>query len=343
MCRIQRRGGAGAVWSLTILLSACCGRAYSAEGCYSQAKDLLVPGSCTIFAAAQGDMVLFGNNEDWKLPTTFYWVRLPGQGTYGGVYLGHRSEEEIRARGLAGIFAQGGVNEKGLAFDYAALPNAPMKPDPDLPAKGEIMMRIQERCATVTEAIALAKKHNWGTTLRWQVLLADATGDAVVISAGKDGELAFTRKPPGDGYLLTTNFNRSNPENTFAGSYPCWRYDRAARMLEQVGSSQPLTVDFFRSILEAVHIEGAVGNTEYSNVIELRDGVIHLNHWHQYDETASIHVAEEIAKHVSGRRSVGGEVVQPVPVPIKNLFTRQIVERAEREHQAYQHRQRQDE
>ena len=101
---------------------------------------------------------------------------------------------------------QGGINEKGLAFDYNALPEAPLNPNKELPNKGAIMRKIQQTCATVEEAIALAKKHNWGTSLRWQVLLADATGDAVVISAGSDGELAFTRKPKGDVYLVSTNF-----------------------------------------------------------------------------------------------------------------------------------------
>ena len=69
------------------------------------------------------------------------------------------------------------------------------------------MMRIQERCATVEDAIAMAQRYDWGTVLRWQALVADATGDAVVISAGPDGQLAFTRKPPGNGHLVATHFS----------------------------------------------------------------------------------------------------------------------------------------
>jgi len=298
----------------------------------------LVPGSCTIFAASYGNTVLFGNNEDWMLPTTFYWVRLSGEDTYGGVYLGHRSEEDIRSHGLDGISPQGGVNEKGLAFDYAALPEAPLTPRPKLPVKGHIMMRIQQSCATVEEAIAMAKKHDWGAALRWQVLVADATGDAVVISTGKDGDLAFTRKPPGDGYLLTTNFNRANPENTFEGGYPCWRYDKSVELLEKIKSKQDLTVSHFQSILDAVHIEGTTGNTEYSNVIDLKNGVIYLNHWHQYDETSTINVAGEIEKHSSSAHLIDGIVKQPSPIRIKELFSTETVRRAESEHQKYKNR-----
>jgi hypothetical protein len=301
-------------------------------------RDLAVLGSCTILTASYGDKVLYGNNEDWMLPTTFYWVRLPVDGGYGGVYFGHLSEEAIRAGGLDEISAQGGVNEKGLAFDYAALPEAPLMPHPELPAKGSIMMKIHRSCATVEEAIAMAKEHDWGTTLRWQALLADATGDAVVISAGPDRKLAFTRKADGNGYLLTTNFNRANPENTFDGSYPCWRYDKSLEMLEKIKSEKELTVDYFRSILDTAHIEGAIGNTEYSNIFDLRNGIIYLYHWHQYDEVATINVAEEIAKHPSAARPVDGKVQQPSPTRIRELFSPQTVKRAEREHREYKNK-----
>lgn len=306
----------------------------------------LVPGSCTIFKASRGNTVLFGNNEDYKFDNTFYWVRLPGKKTYGGVYLGHRSEEDIRSRGLDGIAPQGGVNEKGLAYDYAALPKAPLTPHPELPAMGHIMMKIQQSCATVEEAITMAKKHDWGSALGWQALLADATGDAVVISAGKNGELAFTRKPLQDTYLVATNFNRANPKNAdgpriyvwlklLFSSYPCQRYEKSVELLEKIDSEKDLTVSYFQSILDAVHIEGASGNTEYSNVIDLKNGVIYLNHWHQYDETATINVAKEIAKHSSSAHLVGKIAKQPSPIRIKDLFSPETVLRAEKEHQEY--------
>ena len=72
-----------------------------------------VPGSCTIFAASFGNTVLYGNNEDYNIPNTYYWVNPSGGGTYGGVYVGFDN-----------LSPQGGINEKGLAFDYNALPKA---------------------------------------------------------------------------------------------------------------------------------------------------------------------------------------------------------------------------
>jgi len=278
----------------------------------SSLESALVPGSCTIFAASFGDTALYGNNEDYNNPNTYYWVRPAGENTYGGVYLGFDN-----------FSPQGGINEKGLAFDYNALPEALLNPKPDLPNKGAIMRKIQETCATVEEAITLAKKHNWGRSLKWQVLLADATGDAVVFSAGPDGELAFTRKSGGDGYLVSTNFNRANPKNTYKGSYPCWRYDKAVEMLEKIEDEEDLTVDYFRSILDAAHVETAVGNTLYSNVFDLKKGIIYLYYWHQFEEVAVLNVAEEIDR-------------KPQLTRIRELFSDETVKRADEEFRNYQ-------
>ncbi len=270
-----------------------------------------VPGSCTIFAASFGNTALYGNNEDYTIPNTYYWIRPSKENTYGGVYVGFDN-----------FSPQGGINEKGLAFDYNALPEAPLNSHPELPPRGDIMRKIQETCATVEEAIALAKKHNWGSSLRWQVLLADATGDAAVISAGPDKEPAFTRKPRGDGYLVSTNFNRANPKNTYPGSYPCWRYNKAVEMLGKIKDEKDLTVDYFRSILDAAHVESGGGNTLYSNVFDLKKGVIYLYYWHQFGEVVALKVAEELAKN-------------PKPTRIKDLFSSETVKRAEAEFQNY--------
>ena len=262
------------------------------------------PESCTIFTASYGDTVLFGNNEDWINPNTYYWVVGPKASKYGGVYLGFDNR-----------YPQGGINEKGLAFDWNALPEAPLNPHPELrPLPGKPGRWILERCATVQEAIDLAKRYAWGSSLGAHLHLADATGDAVVISAGPDGELAFTRKQPGDGHLVSTNFNLANPKD---GGFPCWRYDAATAMLERIEDEDDLTADYARSILDAVHQEGASVNTVYSNIFDLRNGLIYLYHWHQFDEVVTLNVAEEMAR--AGPTKY---------YRISDLFSQQTVERA---------------
>ncbi|MBU7012051.1 MAG: hypothetical protein HXS46_15310 [Theionarchaea archaeon] len=269
------------------------------------------PESCTIFTASFGEMVLFGNNEDYSNPKTYYWVSPSTVQFYGGVYFGYDS-----------FSPQGGINEKGLAFDYNALPEVPLNPHPELPQlHGNPGLIILRECTTIEEAIAMARGYNWGTSLTYQMHMADATGDAVVISAGPDGELAFTRKEKGNGYLVSTNFNLAYYQGKKEGL--CSRYDTAVAMLEKIKDENDLTIDYSVSILDAVHAEGASSNTLYSNLFDLKAGTIYLYYWHQFDEVVTLSVEEEITKGYS-------------PTRISDLFSPETVDQALSEHQNYQ-------
>jgi hypothetical protein len=271
----------------------------------------LVPGSCTIFSASYGNTVLYGNNEDYSNYNTYIWAKPSENGKYGGVYLGFDN-----------FFAQGGVNEKGLAYDFNALPEIPLNPHLELLESDGIVKMMHETCATVEEAIAFAKKYRWGSSISWQINMADATGDAVVMSGGPNGELAFTRKQEGDGFLVSTNFNRANPENSWKGGYPCWRYNKAVEMLEKIKNEDDLMVEFFASILNAVHVESARGNTLYSNIFDLKNGIVYLYYWHQFDEVVKLDIANEIKKETKYFR-------------IKDLFSKETVKKAADEHERY--------
>ena len=297
-----------------ILLSKTDRITYAQKACgYGHSDEAIVsdpaPESCTIFTASYGDTVLFGNNEDWINPNTYYWVVPPKGGDYGVVYFGFDN-----------FWPQGGINEKGLAYDVNALPKAALNPHPELPKVKNPFYEFLRKCSTVEEVIDRVKSHSWESSWRAQLHVADGTGDAVIISAGPDGEIAFTRKQKGNGYLVSTNFNRANPKN---GRYPCWRYDTAVTMLEKIQDEDDLTADSFRSILDSVHQEGPSANTVYSNAFDLKHGIIYLYHWHQFDEVVKLNVAEEINK-------------APSPTRIRDLFSQKTVDQALKEYLAYQ-------
>jgi len=268
----------------------------------------LIPESCTIFTASFGVKVYFGNNEDWINPNTYYWVVPPTNEDYGVVYFGFDN-----------FWPQGGINEKGLAYDVNALPKSPLNPHPELPKIDYPFYENLKKYATVEEVINAVKSHSWENSWKAQLHVADKTGDAVIISAGPDGEIAFTRKQKGNGYLVSTNFNRANPKN---GRYPCWRYDTAVTMLEKVQDEDDLTADCFRSILDSVHQEGPSANTVYSNTFDLKHGIIYLYHWHQFGEVVKLNVAEEINK-------------APSPTRIRDLFSQKTVDQALKEYLTY--------
>ena len=114
-----------------------------------------------------------------------------------------------------------------------SLPIVPVKENPDglMPYQAIVNRIIMRECATVEEAIETAKSYDWsqqyGGRIDGQFMLADPTGDAVVISADSTGDIVFTRKPKGDGFLVSTNFNRARPENRY-GRYPSrWNHFRS--------------------------------------------------------------------------------------------------------------------
>lgn len=282
-----------------------------------------VPGSCTIFSASAGDKVLFGNNEDYYIPKTYLWTDPATDENYGCLYLGFKDYSH-----------QGGINDKGLCFDANALPKSKINLHSELapppfyePPYEDFMMWVPilvlRKAATVEEAIKIAKKYdtkNWypnAGKIKYQLNFADSKGDAVVISVDETGELAFTRKGEGDNYLISTNFNRANPENAL--EYPCERFNRAEEMLGEIIDEDDLTVDYFKSILKSVHQKGIFNTTLYSNIFDLKNRVLYLYHWHQFDEVVVLNVDEELAKG-------------PNMVRIRDLFSEKTVKNGKREY-----------
>lgn len=277
--------------------------------CGSGDSDQEAPVSCTIITASMDDTVLFANNEDAVSPETYYWV-IPGEeGKYGSIIFG-----------LEGMYPEGGVNEKGLAYDVNALPWMTMVPQSELPYRPDRLgEHLLAENATVEEAIAYLSGFSWGEGIAGQIHIADATGNAAVMSVGADGELTFTRKQPEDGYLVSTNFNLAEPSN---GRYPCWRYDTATGMMGTIFNGSDLDVEQMRSVLDATHQEGRETNTLYSNIVDLRHGVIYLYYWYQFDDVIVIDVDELLSQGAAQYR-------------MRDVFPEETVERAMQAHRHY--------
>jgi hypothetical protein len=275
-----------------------------------------VSSRCTVFTVSKGNRVFFGGNDDYVNPDSYYWVDPGGAQRYGAIWVGEPDN------------VQQGVNEKGLAYDANGLPRVDVNPHGErIPVTGgyaSYPIHILRECATVEEVIAWVKTHQWHSYMHDQMHFADATGDAVVISAGADGEVALTRKPRGDGYLVSTNFNVANPGNGF--QYPCPRYQTAQDLLGKlVRREGELTARDAADVLDAVHMEGATSWTIVSLVADLPNGTVHAHYFHQFDKPVVLNVAEEIAR----ARAAG---------PLSRLFPEDVRQEAARRYQRYQAR-----
>ena len=276
--------------------------------------DGTVPSGCTVLTLSKGEQVFFGGNDDYINPDSYYWVDPGDAQNYGAIWIGQPDN------------VQQGVNEQGLAYDSNGLPRVDVNPHSErIPVSGSYTsypIHILHECATVEEVITWVKAHEWHSFMHDQMHFADATGDAVIISAGTDGEVVFTRKPPGDGFLVSTNFNVANPANGFG--YPCWRYDRAQELLGQlVNQGGKLTAQDAASVLDAVHQQGATSWTIASLVADLPNGVVYLYYFYQFDRPVVLHVEEELAN-------------PRAPGPVSGLFPEDVQQEADLRYQEIQ-------
>jgi hypothetical protein len=239
-----------------------------------------------VFTISKGESVFFGGNDDYINPDSYYWVDPGDSVNYGVIWIGKPDN------------VQQGVNEKGLAYDANGLPRVDVNPHLErTPVSGgysNYPIQIMHECSTVDEVIKWINTHQWHSYMHDQMQFADATGDTVIISAGKDGELVFTRKPRGDGFLVSTNFNVANPSNGFG--YPCWRYDMASKLISQLlDKKEQITSKDATDVLEAVHVEKGASWTIESLAADLVNGVVYLYYYYQYDRPVILNVKEELS------------------------------------------------
>jgi hypothetical protein len=280
------------------------------DGCACSGE---VPSGCTVFTVSKGEQVFFGGNDDFINPDSYYWVDPGGASGYGAIWIGRPDN------------VQQGVNEKGLAYDANGLPRVDVNPHRELtPVPGDYTIypiKILRECATVEEVIAWVKTHQWHSYMHDQMQFADARGEAVVISAGADGELVFSRKPPGDSYLVSTNFNVANPDNGYGQDS---RYSTAQRQLGRLLSQEgELTAQDAASVLDAVHQAGGTSWTIESLVADLPNGIVYLYYFYQFDKPLVLSVAEEIAD-------------PHPPGPLSRLFPEDVQQEAARRYQRIQ-------
>jgi hypothetical protein len=242
----------------------------------------LAPG-CTVVTVSKGDQVFFGGNDDYINPDSYYWVDPGNENRYGAIWIGTPDN------------VQQGINEKGLAYDANGLPRVDTNPHPERKwvstSYTYYPIQILHECATVEQVIEWANTHRWHSYMHDQMHFADASGDAVIISAGADGELAFTRKPPGDSYLISTNVNAANPSN----GYPNNNYTIASKELSQLLDKQgDLTFQDVTGVMDAVHVTGGSSWTLETLLADLPNGVIYIYYFYQYDQPLILNLAEEL-------------------------------------------------
>ena len=254
---------------------------------------------CTIVMVAKGKIVLAGNNEDWRNPKTKIWFVPASNGEYGRVCVGFDN-----------MFVQGGMNDQGLFLDANALSPTGWEPIEGKPTFQGSLDTILAKCATVEETIAFLDKYNFPGLARARFPVADRTGASVVIEYGQ-GKVQYVRKT--GVYQIATNFVITNVKGE---NYPCTRYKIADRMLK---NAEDVSLDLVRAVLSATHQEGQYP-TVYSNICDLRNGILYLYNFHNFEEVVVFDLEEELKK---GRKTYDIPSLFSVTTHVAYVFARQ--------------------
>ena len=235
--------------------------------------------ACTVFYAAKGNIILAGNNEDF-LNAEAYIQFLPAKdGKFGRIYFGFFYEPSKMS-------PFGGVNDQGLFYDIASLSNLNLDKLPEGEIyKDDLIQKIMEECSSIEEVISIINKYsNFLYMTNAQVMFGDKFGNSIIIERDKILKREGT-------YQIMTNF-RQTDEEFKEGNIPCGRYEMANNLMNE---SPEITKELFQKVLGCVHQEGWYA-TIYSNIYDLKNGIIYLYYFHNYFEEVQLDVSKELGK-----------------------------------------------
>lgn len=133
---------------------------------------------------------------------------------------------------------------------------------------------------------AFFEKSNFPALERARFPVADRSGASMVVEYGQ-GRVRFVRSDTW--YQIATNFVMSNVED---GVYPCWRYRAADKILSV---AKELSLGLIRRVLDETHQEGG-SLTVYSNIYDLKKGVIYIYNLRNFEEVVVMNLTEELKK-----------------------------------------------
>ena len=259
--------------------------------------------ACTGFMMTDGDLVLVGNNEDYKIPYTRVWFVPAEKEKYGRIYFGYDNWTP-----------QGGMNDQGLFFDYFATRKQESGLSKDKPKfPGPMIDTMMAKYASVEEVLEMFSQYNLEWMSKAQMFIVDKSGDSAIV----EGETVVRNC---DAYQVVTNFRLSKvPESQRPCKWPaygCSRYKKAENLLLEIDIP---SVAHFRDVLKATHrsTNNVIATTLYSNIYDLTNGLVYLYYLHDFENEIVFNLDQELKKgrHYFDLPSLfGSELKYPVSV-----------------------------
>lgn len=238
---------------------------------------------CTIIYASDGETALAGNNENWSNPFPIIWFQPAEDGKFGYMCFGF---QDFSPKAVDWHQQEGGINEKGLFYDFASAEEVEVPRDPNKRDCWPLMTKVMEECSTVDETLTLFSEYNFRDVWKGHYLIGDRFGYSAIIEP-----LTFIRR--NRKYQVATNFLQSKKDPETSTDI---RYRLASELFEK---SDTISVSLFRRILDDTHAEeynGSWGAPLYSYISDLKSGDVYIYNFHNYDSEVKLNIHEELKK-----------------------------------------------
>lgn len=236
----------------------------------------------TVFSIKQDENVYVGNNEDGSNPNPRYRI-IPGtEEVYGRIVFSFENN-----------WAQGGMNEKGFFFDwiFESEESTTWKKDPlKKDYKGNLSAKILAECATVEEALKYYEAYNEPRFKTSFTVLVDSSGQSAFVY-WEDNQLIIKK----------------------CKGLCVWGFGGEKVVKECKKNKGSMNQKQMIHLLNVAHQKGEYP-TLYSNLYDLKKGLIYLYYYHNYGEEIVLDLQEELKK---GKHNV----------ELKDIFKTQIPEK----------------
>ncbi|MFF2093139.1 hypothetical protein [Paenibacillus sp. NPDC058174] len=241
---------------------------------------------CTIFKATQSGVTLVGNNEDYSDSNTKVWFLAPQDGKYGRVYFGYFNG-----------WAQGGMNDQGLFFDWVSGYEEEWNSSPDkCNFAGNLSEKIIEESSSLAQVIEIYERYNEPSFFNAKVMYVDQTGASAVIGF-ENGQLHI-------------DYGKSHQTLGYA-------YHTANSALCEISSQ---SIAAFENLLQSC-LQTGENPTQYSNIYDLLKREVRVYDFHESIQCFTFNLMEELkgGSHCYNLHQLANQLEEPLIQDYKTI------------------------
>lgn len=231
---------------------------------------------CTVYKITKNGKTFVGNNEDYWDANTRVWFEKGKAGEYGSMFVG-----------LDNLVAQGGMNEKGLAFDGFSVQQRQIKKKTGkLKFYPTLFKDVMKKCQNTDDVCAMLGKYDMSPLNGGMLLYVEKSGKYLVVEA--DTMMMGNQ----ESYLLS-NFCPSQTTHVHDLNIPY--YQKGRKMMEQHTDT---SLNYLTQLSDTMHQDWGkgFGGTLYTTIYDLTEGTVNLYFYHDYSVAVKFHLKDELNK-----------------------------------------------